>query len=395
MIDRENRGGTEGSPKELMAVGHASVSLLPKEGEVLPSIPDSEAMRFARIERKAQIMAAASLCPEALRCKIEGVGQNRKTTPLSPPEIFANCFLVCNQADNWGMDPFMVAQCVSIVHGKICYEGKLIHAALEARLGVRLDYEWNGSGDQMEIIVTGTWPDGTSRAIDGTVAQWRTTHAGTPWVQHQYKKMLAYRGAREFARLYAPSILLGVYSEDELFGLGEDAKARRATPVGLTRRLLEQRHPSVRDGFSLGHVKAELAQTITDDAQEDTQESHVARAPPPPARDVAESAPSTPLGAGEAGGQRGLAPALPPALILEYSRTLARATQKKTLTTLHDQFWSGKGDRVMPTDQPSVDKIKGVFALHEERIDGTITAATLSNSVAAIASHGVSQGAKS
>jgi hypothetical protein len=51
-------------------------------------------------------------------------------------QIMANCFLVVNQAVRWNMDPFAVAQCVSVVHGKLCYEGKLIAAIIEAKLGI-------------------------------------------------------------------------------------------------------------------------------------------------------------------------------------------------------------------------------------------------------------------
>ena len=38
------------------------------------------------------------------------------------------------------MDPFAVAQCCSVVHGKLVYEGKLVAAVLDAKLGVRLTY---------------------------------------------------------------------------------------------------------------------------------------------------------------------------------------------------------------------------------------------------------------
>src|SRR5258708_3621680 len=116
-------------------------------------------------------------------------------------QIVANCFLVVNQAVRWGMDPFAVAQCVSVVHGKLCYEGKLISAVLDAKLGVRLKYEWNNKlGDEMAITVSGKFPDdGSTEKVAGTVADWKTTGKGTPWIPKQYRKMLAYRGAREWA----------------------------------------------------------------------------------------------------------------------------------------------------------------------------------------------------
>jgi hypothetical protein len=43
--------------------------------------------------------------------------------------------------------------------------------------------------------------------------------------------MLAYRGAREWARLHAPGIMLGVYSDDEMMAVADDRRARQARDV--------------------------------------------------------------------------------------------------------------------------------------------------------------------
>jgi hypothetical protein len=153
-------------------------------------------------------------------------------------QIVSNCFLVVNQAVRWGMDPFAVAQCVSVIHGKLCYEGKLIAAVIEAKLGIRLKFKWNDrSGDQLGIQVSGKFPDeDEARIVDGTVGEWKTTGAGTPWVPKQYKAMLAYRGSREWGRLHSPSLMLGVYSEDELLALSDDRRARQARDITAPRR---------------------------------------------------------------------------------------------------------------------------------------------------------------
>jgi RecT family protein len=161
--------------------------------------------KFELMQRLATLMSRSTLVPETLR---KG----------DPQEALANCFLVVGQAQRWGMDPFAVAQSVSVIHGKLCYEGKLVAAVLAAKLGVRLRYEWNGrSGDAMGITVTGHL-DGADLSITGTVGDWKTTGQGSPWKPSQYQKMLAYRGAREWARLYAPEVMLGVYTPDEMAG---------------------------------------------------------------------------------------------------------------------------------------------------------------------------------
>ena len=62
----------------------------------------------------SEVMAKADLVPEHLRGKS------------------GDCLLIVMQAQRWGMDAVSVAQCTSVVHGKLCYEGKLVAAALYA-----------------------------------------------------------------------------------------------------------------------------------------------------------------------------------------------------------------------------------------------------------------------
>jgi hypothetical protein len=185
--------------------------------------------RFEHMQRIANVMATSVLIPDAL-CMF-GSGNERKQ--LAQEVVVANCFLVVNQAVRWNMDPFAVAQCVSVVHGKLCYEGKLIAGIIDARLGIRLRYTWNDAqGDDLAIVVSGKFADEDEpRTVEGSVRAWKTTGSGSPWTPNQSKKMLAYRGAREWARLHAPGLMLGVYSDDEMAGLSDDRRARNARPV--------------------------------------------------------------------------------------------------------------------------------------------------------------------
>jgi hypothetical protein len=197
----------------------------PKRNEaiqVYDPIPLLDTSRFEHMQRIAGTMAACSLIPDALRGN-------------TPQVTLANCFLVVNQAVRWNMDPFAVAQSVSVVRGKLCYEGKLVAAVIEQKLGVRLRYEWNDKrGDDFGVVVSGQFPDGRVETIDGTVGQWQTKDKEGR-VSNQWKSlpklMLAYRGSREWARLFAPGVMLGVYTDDELQDMQEGAKAVRARDV--------------------------------------------------------------------------------------------------------------------------------------------------------------------
>ena len=146
----------------------------------------------------ADVMAKASLIPAHLQGKP------------------GDCLLIVMQAQRWGMDAASVAQSTSVVHGKLCYEGKLVAAALYAMGAVegRLKYEFSGTGDNRSVKVTGRPRGaGVDQTVDGTVGNWKT---GNEQWKKQPDDMLVYRGTRQWARRYAPEALLGVYTPDEL-----------------------------------------------------------------------------------------------------------------------------------------------------------------------------------
>lgn len=155
---------------------------------------------FEQVQRVARLMAAAQAVPEHLRNKI------------------GDCFLIAAQAFRWRMDPFAVAQHTFVYQGKLGYEGKLVAAVINSdkRIGQRLDYAYSGTKGTPErsVVVTARLRgENKDRCIDGTVKDWKT--GNDKWTSMP-DQMLAYRGAREWARRHAPEILLGVSTEDEI-----------------------------------------------------------------------------------------------------------------------------------------------------------------------------------
>lgn len=199
----------------------------PERIQVVDVIPVLDTGRFEQMQRIALVMARSELIPETL-CK--GKDDDGKEIWLPIETVTARCFLIVNQAVGWRMDPFAVAQCASIVYGRVCYEGKLIAAVLDNLLGVSLEYRWNDKpGDALGIVVSAVDEDGklicnedgTPKTVEGTVGEWKTTGKGSPWFT-QARKQLAYRGAREWGRLHRPRVMLGVYTPDDM-----DATAER------------------------------------------------------------------------------------------------------------------------------------------------------------------------
>jgi len=173
---------------------------------------------FEGVQRLAEVMAKCGTMPVHLKNA-------------------SDCFRIVVQAAKWRMDPFAVAECTSLVHGRMCYEGKLVAAVLQAMGAIegRLTYDITGKGQDASIVVTGT-PKGAKKpcSLSGTVKDWRTHGNGSPW-DKQPETQLVYRGTRQWARLYAPEAILGVYTPDE----AEEIRTVEATVVGTDLPVVE------------------------------------------------------------------------------------------------------------------------------------------------------------
>lgn len=175
--------------------------------------------RFEHLQRIATVLATATLVPQHLK----GSG---------PAEAAANCFLVVNQADRWGMDPFAVAQSTYVLHGKIGYEGKLIGAVIEKKLGFKLEQIFFGAEGTMDRGIILRAPDG--RECKGTVGGWHTKEksgaVNSAWLR-QPDDQLIYRGTRQWCRRHEPGVMLGVYSDDEIEDMAHDFRSRDARDI--------------------------------------------------------------------------------------------------------------------------------------------------------------------
>lgn len=209
---------------------------------VTDPIPMLDTAKFEHMQRIATVMAESRLMPDSLRfattvVEVEEDGrtvENAKLVELPMHGIIARCFMIVNQAVRWGLDPFAVAQCVGFVHGKLVYEGKLVHAVVEAKTGIRLRYVYDGQGKKRTVRVIGKFADeAEAREISGSVEQW---HKGekSPWAKEaDWDRQLAYMGARVWARIHAPGVMLGIITDDEVEpGIGNriSAKAKVEAP---------------------------------------------------------------------------------------------------------------------------------------------------------------------
>lgn len=158
--------------------------------------------------------------------KIANILSGSKLVPVHLQGKPDDCFLVTQQAYRWGIDPFAVAQCSSVVHGKICYEGKLVAAVVEKLSGVILDYKYSGVGLNRQLTVLGQRKGDTEPKTIEIILKDVQVSTNPKWAS-MTDQMLAYRGTREWARRWTPGALLGVYTVDELL---DDKKFVDITP---------------------------------------------------------------------------------------------------------------------------------------------------------------------
>ena len=126
-----------------------------------------------------------------------------------------DCLMVIEQAMRWQMSPFAVAQATAVVRGKMCFEGKLVAAAIQTSgvLEGRLNYEFEGDGQGRKVICSGLIRgEKKPRIVEVLLKDAKTDNQ---WWTKTPDQMLSYHSARVWARRHTPEVMLGVYAPEE------------------------------------------------------------------------------------------------------------------------------------------------------------------------------------
>lgn len=225
--------------------------------------PMFDTARFEHFQRAASALMHSSIMNPSIRGN-------------SPQQAFSNLMLLADQSDRWKLPLIAIVQETSIVHDKLVFSGKLIAAALQSSLGIKLfpwftgergdidyrvylsDVSWDDlSDEELAALKPGVQIRGR-RIVDGSVGEWRTflKDGRTPnaaWTGAATQNQLIYRGSREWARRFESAHMLGVYGDDEIDQIqGRMDRARDVTPVaglstGFTKPAEAQAEPEVED----------------------------------------------------------------------------------------------------------------------------------------------------
>lgn len=172
----------------------------------------SNQQAFEDAQRMAGLLTASDLVPAAFRGK-----QN-----------LANAVIALEMAQRMGASPLAVMQNMYVVHGKPSWSAQFIAAAINSSgrfSPIRYQMTGEQNTDQRTCIAWAT--DQSGEKLEGppvSIAMAKKEgwfgKNGSKW-QTMPELMLRYRAVTFFGRLYAPEVLMGMRSTDEVIELPE------------------------------------------------------------------------------------------------------------------------------------------------------------------------------
>lgn len=184
-----------------------------------------------------QAMAAAQKFAEVMA---KGVS----TVPKHLQGNVADCMAVVLQAMQWGMIPHVVAQKTHLVSGTLGYEAQLVNAVVmkSGAIDGSFSYEFTGSKGAYSCRVGAVLKGGSEITWGEWLSEMEVTTKNSPLWKTNPKQQLGYLQVKNWARLYCPGAILGVYTDDELAGIEPNTPkpVRHMGPAEVVQRNAEQ-----------------------------------------------------------------------------------------------------------------------------------------------------------
>lgn len=181
------------------------------------SARDPQEVAFEVIQRKAKLYSSSELVP--------------KIYQGGTPQALANCVIALNIARRIGADELMVMQNLYVVQGRPSWSSTFVISALNSckrftpiRFEMGEDGIVESNGRKMKNITcraitndakTGEELAGPIVSISMAIAEGWFGKNGSKW-QTMPELMIRYRAAAFFGRLYAPDVLNGMHTVDEV-----------------------------------------------------------------------------------------------------------------------------------------------------------------------------------
>ena len=274
---------------------------------------------FDQLQRVAKALCASTLVPAQYRAFTEVKSYGKVTGHNPNPAGLPNCVVALNMAMRMGADPLMVMQNLYVIEGRPSWSSQFIIAAINScgrfsplRFEISepgkeeaVEYKavvWKGDKKTEEkrstkvqhrtcrawVIEkeTGERLDGPIVSMQMAIDEGWLTKNGSKW-QTMPEIMLRYRAASLFGRLYAPELLMGLQTQEEVHDFIDatpDGAGSYAVDVNDLRNK-EPEAPAIIDD-DVETVDAETGEIFTDSTENASEAAESAT-------DQAESASET------------------------------------------------------------------------------------------------------
>lgn len=171
-----------------------------------------------QVQHNSNSMALDAHSMDSMMRVADLMASGRSTIPAHLQKSPADCMAVVMQALSWGMNPFAVAQKTHLVSGHLGYEAQLVNAVIQQSGSIdgRFHYEFKGTPGAIECRV-GAVIRGENEITWGEwLCENKVTTKNSPLWKTNPKQQLGYLQVKNWARLYCPGAILGVYTTDEI-----------------------------------------------------------------------------------------------------------------------------------------------------------------------------------
>lgn len=165
----------------------------------------------------SDIMMNPAILTQAYQMAEQMVGAEL-TVPEHLRKNVGDCYAIVLQSLQWRLNPFIVAQKTFIVSGKLGYEAQLVVAVLQASGAITggFKYEYSGDKDTLQCRAGAILKGETEVTWGSWLASADVTVKNSPLWKTNPEQQMSYLQSKNWARLYCPGAILGVYTPDEL-----------------------------------------------------------------------------------------------------------------------------------------------------------------------------------
>jgi hypothetical protein len=256
------------------------------------------AQSFEHMMRVAKMLSSSTLVPAEYRAWNEKKGEENKSA-------LPNCTVALNMAQRMGADPLMVMQNLNVIEGRPSWSSLWIIASINGcgrfsplrfelkDLGEKeVEYEVTKWVDRQRVttkhkttvqntecvawaveLATGERIDSPRVSIEMAVKEGWYGKSGSKW-QTMPELMLRYRTASFFGKLYAPELLMGIQSAEEVHDI-IDVEQPDGTTAEMRAKIEIERNANkgAPIGFTEVQVVPEAVNEETGEVMEPTPES--------------------------------------------------------------------------------------------------------------------------